>query len=98
MCPLSAAGVSRQRFAGREALTRGGLVMFPTTGGPAREGTTMTDDGPKPGMNDPSEMDNLTLWAAWQITDRGRQYEGVEEDRREIGREMARRIKEGVDG
>ena len=51
-----------------------------------------------PDMNDPEEMDNPTLWAAWQITDRGRQYEGVEEDRREIGREMARRIKEGVDG
>lgn len=45
----------------------------------------------------PEEMDNLTLAYAWAITDKGRQYDGVEEDRRMIGREMAERIRDGVD-
>jgi len=45
---------------------------------------------------DPAEMDNATLVAAWTITHKGRQYEGVEEDRRAIGEEMAQRIREGL--
>lgn len=40
------------------------------------------------------EFDDLTLACCWDITDAGRQYDGVEEDRRLIGREMARRLKE----
>ena len=41
----------------------------------------------------PEEMDDDTLAAAWTITDEGRQYDGVEEDRRAIGREMAKRLR-----
>ena len=47
--------------------------------------------------SDPSEMDEGTLATAWEITDGGRQYEGVELDRREIGREMASRLKPAGD-
>ena len=45
----------------------------------------------------PEEMDDDTLAAAWTITDEGRQYDGVEEDRRAIGREMASRLGENDD-
>lgn len=45
----------------------------------------LTDD-------DPEKMDDPTLAAAWEIADDGRQYEGVAEDRRAIGREMAKRL------
>jgi hypothetical protein len=41
---------------------------------------------------DPEEMNDATLATAWKITDDGRQYEGVEADRRAIGREMAERL------
>ena len=41
---------------------------------------------------DPEEMDDATLATAWEITNEGRQYEGVEEDRRAIGEEMASRL------
>jgi len=47
--------------------------------------------------SDPSEMDDATLATAWKITDEGRQYPGVESDRREIGREMASRLKPADD-
>jgi hypothetical protein len=42
--------------------------------------------------SDPEEMDDATLATAWEITNDGRQYEGVEEDRRSIGEEMASRL------
>lgn len=47
--------------------------------------------------SDPAELDDATLATAWEITDDGRQYEGVESDRREIGREMASRLKPAGD-
>jgi len=57
-----------------------------------REGTTMSGI-----VFHPEEMDNITLAYAWEITDEGRQYDGVEEDRRKIAREMAKRIRDGID-
>ena len=45
----------------------------------------------------PKKMNNATLAAAWEIVDKGRLYDGVEEDRLRIGREMARRLRDGVD-
>lgn len=46
---------------------------------------------------DPEDMDDATLAAAWALADSGRQYDGVEEDRRAVGREMAERLGESDD-
>ena len=43
------------------------------------------------------QMDDVTLATAWELADKGRQYEGVEEDRRMMGREMAKRLKDEGD-
>lgn len=47
--------------------------------------------------NPPEEMDDETLLAAWELADEGRQYDGVEADRRAIGREMAERLRAAPD-
>lgn len=54
-------------------------------------------EGPVYTQDELADMDDETLVKAWELTDKGRQYEGVEQDRRQVGREMAFRLQSGGD-
>lgn len=54
-------------------------------------------EGPVYTQDELAGMDDETLVKVWELTDKGRQYEGVEQDRRRVGREMAFRLSEGGD-
>lgn len=44
-----------------------------------------------------SEMNDETLVGAWRLLDKGRQYEGIEEDKARCAREMAWRLEKHGD-